>query len=214
MIFDSGDDFEQITAAEYPDDFNSGNEENDDFEGRSDNKGPEPEAIEVATIGDKVYAFIGLERIGGVMMYDITDPANATFMTYINNRDFSVMDPETNAIGDLGCEDVLFIDSASSANGNYYIVTSNEVSGTVSVFQINGVVGTKNIENAEQWSLYPNPANGVIRLSEKGNYRITDLSGRVMGNVSNANTIDVSSYNAGVYFISNQDGETKSFIKN
>jgi|GEM_PF-2683110 len=35
-----------------------------------------------------------------------------------------------------------------------------------------------------------------------------------MGNVSNANTIDVSSYNAGVYFISNQDGETKSFIKN
>ncbi|MDB0002574.1 choice-of-anchor I family protein [Salibacteraceae bacterium] len=214
VVFDSGDDFEQITATEYPADFNSGNDENDDFEGRSDNKGPEPEAVEIATIGDKVYAFIGLERIGGVMMYDITDPANATFVTYVNNRDFSVMDPETNAIGDLGCEDVLFIDSASSADGNYYIVTSNEVSGTVSVFQINGVVGTKDIDNATKWALYPNPANDVIKLSVKGNYRITDLSGRVMGVVSNTNTVDVCSYNAGVYFISNNEGETKSFIKN
>ena len=124
------------------------------------------------------------------------------------------MDPETNAIGDLGCEDVLFIDSASSADGNYYIVTSNEVSGTVSVFQINGVVGTKDIDNATKWALYPNPANDVIKLSVKGNYRITDLSGRVMGVVSNTNTVDVCSYNAGVYFISNNEGETKSFIKN
>lgn len=214
VVFDSGDDFEQITATEYPDDFNSGNDENGDFEGRSDNKGPEPEAVEVAAIGEKVYAFIGLERIGGVMMYDITDPANSTFVTYVNNRDFSVVDVTTNAVGDLGCEDVIFIDSAASGDGNFYIVTSNEVSGTVSVFQLNGVVGTKHIDGESKWAMYPNPTSDILRVSVKGTYSISDLSGRVLQQVANTTTIDVSSFNAGVYFISNQQGETKSFIKN
>jgi hypothetical protein len=160
-----------------------------------------------------VYAFIGLERIGGIFMYDITDPANATYVTYVNNRDFSVMDVTTQAVGDLGCEDVIVIDSAASGDGNYYIVTSNEVSGTVSVFELSGVVGREEIKQEAAWGIFPNPTSDVLRVSTRGNYKITDLSGRAVMNVVNTNTVDVASLVSGLYFIQNEAGETKSFIK-
>ncbi|MEX2596284.1 MAG: choice-of-anchor I family protein [Salibacteraceae bacterium] len=213
IVFDSGDDFEQITADAFPDDFNSGNDENDDFDSRSDAKGPEPEAIAVGVIGDKVYAFIGLERIGGVMMYDITDPANAEHVTYINNRDFSVEDPTTAAVGDLGCEDVIMIDSAASPDGKFYLITSNEVSGTVSVFELSGIVGSEEVKGKKAWNVYPNPTSDILKMSIKGNYRITDLSGRITSVNKNTNVIDTRSLTPGVYFISNDLGETKSFVK-
>ena len=68
QVFDSGDDFEQITAEMLPTNCNSNNDENDSFDNRSDNKGPEPEGITVGEVGCNLYAFIGLERIGGVMV--------------------------------------------------------------------------------------------------------------------------------------------------
>lgn len=136
LIFDSGDDFEQITAAAYPDNFNASNDEND-AEGRSDNKGPEPEAVTTGVINGRTLAFVGLERIGGIMVYDVTDPTKPVFQQYVNNRDFSE-DPENGNPGDLGVEDIKFIPAADSPNGAPLVITSNEVSGTVSVFQISG----------------------------------------------------------------------------
>lgn len=53
--------------------FNASND-NNTFDNRSENKGPEPEGIVVGQVGDRTYGFIGLERIGGVMVYDITNP--------------------------------------------------------------------------------------------------------------------------------------------
>ena len=142
-IFDSGDDFEQITADRLGADFNSDNDENGTGDSRSDAKGPEPEAITVGQIGDRFYAFIGLERVGGVMVYDVTDPANATFVDYINNRDFSVdaqlADGSPNpAAGDLGPEGIVFIPAADSPNGQNLLAVSNEVSGTVSLYGVAG----------------------------------------------------------------------------
>lgn len=213
VIYDSGDEFEQKTAELYPDDFNSGNDENQDFEGRSDNKGPEPEAIEVAEIGDKFYAFIGLERIGGVFMYDITDPANATYVTYVNNRDFSVVDVEGDSVGDLGVEDVVFIDSTQSADGHFYIVTSNEISGTVTAFRLNGILGSKDLNQEAEWMMYPNPASEIIRFSKRDNYTIIDLSGRIVSNVIQGVSCSVAELKGGVYFVRNSQNEVKSFVK-
>ncbi|MBC7872323.1 MAG: choice-of-anchor I family protein, partial [Chitinophagaceae bacterium] len=45
QVYDSGSDIERITGEAYPEDFNSTNDENGDFDGRSDNKGPEPEGL-------------------------------------------------------------------------------------------------------------------------------------------------------------------------
>jgi len=141
LVFDSGSDFETITAEMFPDDFNSNNDENDSFENRSDDGGPEPEGIEVGVIDGVTLAFIGLERIGGIMVYDISDPANAVFETYLNIRDFTVdvqlADDSTNpAVGDLGPEGIDFISAADSPTGEPLLVVGNEVSGTTRILQV------------------------------------------------------------------------------
>jgi len=135
QVYDSGADFEKITAEAYPEDFNSSNNKNGDFDGRSDNKGPEPEGLALGVINERTYAFIGLERIGGVMVYDITDPKGVTFVTYANNRDFSG-DAEAGTADDLGPEGLLFIPAADSPNGANLLVVANEISGTTTIYQI------------------------------------------------------------------------------
>ena len=135
LVFDSGSDFELRTAALIPDDFNSTNDENDSFDNRSDDKGPEPEGVAIGRIGDRVYAFIGFERVGGIMVYDVTDPYQPAYVTYINNRDFAG-NAEEGTAGDLGPEGILFIDAVDSPIGIPLLVTGNEVSGTTTIFSI------------------------------------------------------------------------------
>lgn len=142
QVYDSGDDFEQITAQLLPDFFNSNHEENN-FDDRSDNKGPEPEDVKITQINGRYYAFIGLERISGVMVYDITDPLNPTFINYVNNRNFTVNSTINNitnpAVRDLGVEGLLFISADNSPNGKPLLVAANEVSGTTTIFSIDDV---------------------------------------------------------------------------
>ncbi len=137
IVFDSGDDFEQITAqALGTAGFNSTDDEND-FDDRSDDKGPEPEAIAVGSVGDKTYAFVGLERTGGIMMYDITDPTQPQFVQYAVNRDYSV-DIETNlaSAGDLAPEGLKFVAASDSPTGNAWLIVGSEVSGTTTVYEV------------------------------------------------------------------------------
>ena len=141
LVFDSGADFEMITAELLPDDFNSNNDENDSFDARSDDKGPEPEGVTLGRIWGHTYAFIGLERVGGIMVYDITNPYRVRFVNYINNRDFSVEaqlpdDSVNPLVGDLGPEDLVFIPAYQSPNRRPLLVVGNEVSGTTTVFQV------------------------------------------------------------------------------
>ncbi len=135
LIWDSGAQFEEITAEALPDDFNSTNDENGDFDGRSDNKGPEPEGVTIGVIDGVTYAFIVLERIGGVMIYDITDPTAPTFVTYSNNRDFAG-DAEAGTAGDLAPESSVFVSAMDSPTGTNLLIVTNEVSGTTTVFEI------------------------------------------------------------------------------
>lgn len=145
LVFDTGDELEQIIAARLPDDFNSSNDANQDFDGRSDDKGPEPEGLTIGTFMGKTYVFVGLERIGGVMVYDITDPTDPEFVDYVNNRDFSVvlLDSDENLIpgaldlvGDLGPEGLLYINALDSPTGQELLVVTNEVSGTTTIYSV------------------------------------------------------------------------------
>jgi len=142
QVYDSGADFELITADMIPTDFNSTNDENDSFDNRSDDKGPEPEGLAVGKILGQTFAFIGLERVGGIMVYNITNPKNVSFVDYLNNRDFSVEaqleDDSTNPlVGDLAPEGLVFIPAWKSPNKKPLLVVGNEVSGTTTVFQVN-----------------------------------------------------------------------------
>ena len=135
LVFDSGDEFETITSLLLPDDFNSSNDANGDFEGRSDNKGPEPEAIALGSVWGRTYAFIGLERIGGIMVYDVTNPYSPEYVEYVNTRDFSG-DPEAGTAGDLGPEGFKFIPVHKSPIRKPLLLVANEVSGTTTIYEI------------------------------------------------------------------------------
>jgi hypothetical protein len=82
-------------------------------------------------VAGRSYAFIGLERIGGLMAYDVTDPYAPAFAAYANTRSL------TELKGDLGPEGVEFVSEEDSPNGKPLILVGNEVSRTVSVFQVN-----------------------------------------------------------------------------
>jgi hypothetical protein len=131
LVFDSGDDFEKITAEDpyTAPIFNADNEGNG-FKGRSRAKGPEPEGVAIASIAGRTYAFITLERIGGVMAYDITDPSAPVFADYKNSRD------NTSYGGDNGPEGVIYIAGADSPDGNNYVISANELSGTLAIFTL------------------------------------------------------------------------------
>ena len=160
LVFDSGDQLEQITAKLVPQYFNSNNDDNDSFDARSDDKGPEPEAVEVARIGSRLLAFIGLERIGGIMIYEISNPSKPKFLNYVNNRNFDA-DADTPEALDLGVESLTFIPAYKSPNRKPLLVSGNEVSGTVTVFQITG--GTKRPPaNQKKFALYPVPLQNQL----------------------------------------------------
>lgn len=128
LVFDSGSEFEEVTAEKLPDYFNASNDKTS-LDNRSGKKGPEPESVVTGTVGKKTYAFIAIERIGGVMVYDITDPANAAFVNYINSREFD------DAIkGDVSPEGLCFVPASDSKSGNALLLTACEVSGTLAVY--------------------------------------------------------------------------------
>lgn len=134
VAWDSGDELEQMTAALYPANFNASHDANT-RDARSTSKGPEPEALTVADLEGRTYAFLGLERIGGIVVYDVTNPRTPQMISYQNDRDFAGT-PSAGTAGDLGPEGLLFIDACDSPNGEPLLVVSNEVSGSVTVYQI------------------------------------------------------------------------------
>lgn len=142
LVFDSGGDFERITAQYLPEHFNASNDDNG-IDDRSDNKGPEPEAVQLAEIGGRQIAFIGLERVSGVMIYDITDPSSPLFIDYINDRDFTV-DPDESS--DVGPEGFAFVPAADSPNGHALLLVASEVSGSLTAYQIE-------LETDNTWNL-------------------------------------------------------------
>lgn len=146
QVFDSGDAFERITHAANPAFFNASHTSSS-LENRSDDKGPEPENLTIGEIDGRTYAFIGFERVGGVAVFDITDPAASRFVTYVNNRNFSVSvenadDPAAvlSQAGDLGPEGLAFIPAATSPTGAPLLAVANEVSGTTTLFAISGAL--------------------------------------------------------------------------
>lgn len=130
LIFDSGDDVGLITAAVHGENFNSDEDENKG-DTRSDAKGAEPEALALGKINDRTYAFVGLERMGGILVYDITNPFNVTFIDYFYNRGTV---EGADITGDLAPEGMKFV--AETDTSPALLIVGNEISGSVSVWEI------------------------------------------------------------------------------
>lgn len=131
MVYESGCDFETITSqgntADY---FNSSNDKVE-LDNRSGKKGPEPEDAKVLKVNDKIYAFISIERTGGLMMYDVTNPSSSKYVDYITTRDYSSAIKK-----DVGPEGLCTLEGSLSPTGYPLVFMANEVSGTVSVYEV------------------------------------------------------------------------------
>jgi DNA-binding beta-propeller fold protein YncE len=126
--------------------FNANHELGPSFDNRSDNKGPEPEGIAVGDVRGRTYAFVGLERLSGVVVYDVSDPAAPAFVQFVNPRNFAAvydLDPESEdfpgdwqSAGDLGPEGLAFVPAAESPIRVPLLIVANEVSGTTTIYRI------------------------------------------------------------------------------
>ncbi|MBK6765281.1 MAG: T9SS type A sorting domain-containing protein [bacterium] len=138
LVFDSGNQFETRLSNMLPTEFNSNNSANQSFDSRSDDKGPEPEAVTVAEVCGRWFAFIGLERVGGIFIYDVTDPFNPYYVDYKTSRDFSVIVANNPAalaaVVELGPEGILWVDAANSPTGLPLLIMSNEINGSVTIY--------------------------------------------------------------------------------
>jgi hypothetical protein len=135
LVYDSGDDFERITRTQAPALFNINNTNTTaiSVKDRSDNKGPEPEGVATAEFNGRQYAFVSLERVGGVMIYDVTNASAPQFVSYTNNRSTN---PANLNLEDRGAEGIIYIPSADSPNSQPLLLLANEISNSVSVYQI------------------------------------------------------------------------------
>jgi hypothetical protein len=134
LAFDSGSEFERIIAERHPGTLNADHESND-AKNRSDNKGPEPEGLTIGRVGERLLAFIGLERHSGIMIYDLADPRQPAFVDYVTTRDFSQA-PDSPDAGDLGPEGLTFIPAEQSPTGKPLLAVSYEVSSTTAIFEV------------------------------------------------------------------------------
>ncbi|AFZ26862.1 putative extracellular nuclease [Cylindrospermum stagnale PCC 7417] len=166
LVYNSGADFEKITAQQVPNLFNS-----DGIAGsidtRSDNKGPEPEGVTIGIVNHRTYAFIGLERVGGVMVYEITNPQKPQFIEY------SPAQP-----GDQAPEGISFIAANDSPNGKNLLILSNEVSKTVTVYQVNPPTRISDIQGAAHRSPLENQTvnnvSGIVTVIRSNGFYLQD----------------------------------------
>lgn len=212
LVWDSGSALERLTAADpvYGALFNASNS-NNNYKNRSDDKGPEPEAVTTAVINGTPYAFIGLERVGGIVVYDLSDPTAPVFTGYVNNR--TLGDDEG---GDLGPEGLLYLSPDNSPTDTGLVIVANEVSATVSVYTIVNDVTTGIFAPTplvRTLKVYPNPTQeGIVYFERPVTYQLFDVQGRQVLAGANAAYANVANLSAGMYVLKTTTNETVRII--
>lgn len=213
LVYDSGSEIEQKVYAELPDNFNATNDDNSSLKNRSDNKGPEPEAIAIGEVDGYQIAFVGLERVGGIMSFDITDPEAVNLLGYTNNRNFTVP-ADSSAAGDLGPEDIVFVSASENTTGKPLLIVSNEVSGTVSFFEVKGnFIGLDELSVENQVTFEPNPTQNFLQASAKDVYNVYDMMGTLLFTTDYTDIINLESFDNGIYLVRNGKGQASKVVK-
>lgn len=135
------------------------------FDARSPDKGPEPEALATGQINGHQYAFVGLERQGGIMMFDVDQPSAPEFSAYINNIGNGFQAPES----------IVFVPAADNPTGDNLLLIGYEVSGTVGVYRATGAPAV----------VVPQPTISGRKIVRVGaNERRVELKGTVSAGVT------------------------------
>ena len=203
LVFDSANQFGLTVAAEEAALFN---EDEGEFDGRSDDKGAEPEAVTIGTIGNKTYAFIGLERQSSILMYDITDPKDVEFITYYKgNRD----------LGDTAPEIIKFVSAADSPNSQNLLLVGYEVSGSLGIIQIDeDALSVSDLVADNDFMIFPNPVTqGTLKFNKRLSGSVYNINGQEVKQFDNETTLNVSHLSTGVYIIKTKTHGVKRFLK-
>ncbi|MDD7885603.1 esterase-like activity of phytase family protein [Flavivirga sp. 57AJ16] len=203
LVFDSADEFEQKIASEEPALFN---EDEEELDGRSDDKGGEPEAVAIGTIEGKTYAFIGLERQSAILMYDITDPTDVEFITYYKGNRTS---------GDIAPEIIKFVSAADSPNSKNLLLVGYEVSGSLGIIQIdNQALSISEVVAKNDFRIYPNPVvNTDLKFNKILSGIIYNVNGQEVKRFEKDTFLNVSQLTSGIYIIKTKEHGVKRFVK-
>jgi LPXTG-motif cell wall-anchored protein len=152
LVWDSGSQLEEIALRDYPAAFNSDSSDSaatpqlmvsgqpGRMDRRSTSKGVEPEALAVGTIGAQTFAFVGLERMGGIMVYDVSNPTAPSFVRYKNAAlEGLALNPANNSTPgsyDVSPEGMVFVPAAASPNAKPMLIVANELSGTTTMYEV------------------------------------------------------------------------------
>jgi len=135
LVYESGEALERLTAARFPKQFNA-DARSGAFDRSSGFNGPAPRSVTVAALaGGPTLAFVALQGIGGIVAFELSDPAHPAVAAYVNTRGFSGEVAKGKG-GDAGPGGLLFIPAGDSPNGKPLLVACHEISGTVTVFEI------------------------------------------------------------------------------
>ena len=129
LVFDSGNDFEWITSQEDPERYNADSTPHSQPDVRSPNRGPEPEGLAIGKVGSRQIAAIGLERSGGVMLYDVSSPLAPEFVMHL---------PPFRTADEMDCapEGLLLISDKESPLGKALLIVCYEKSHSVTAYEL------------------------------------------------------------------------------
>jgi len=138
LVFDSDSMIEAYVIANDPTTHNMNDGLVSKYDERSDDKGPEPEALAFGSIDGRDFVFLGTERQNGIFQFDITDLNNVFVAGYFNSATSSA----DSGGAFISPESILFVPAANNPTGNNLLVVGYEgtgSNGSVATFQVNAV---------------------------------------------------------------------------
>ncbi len=174
---------------------------------RSLKKGAEPEALAVHSIGDKVFAYIGMEKQGGFFVYDITSPTQVSMVEYFNDINYNALPTQA---GDLAPEGMV----AFEQDGSHYLAVAHELSSTLALFELDTDGTVEKITSVELGSFDEGAAEIVdydpttknLYVTNAENTEVDIVSVATPANAARTGSIDFSEYADELQSVSVKDG--------
>ena len=192
---------------------------------RSDDKGTEPENVAIGEYNGVTYAFVCLERMNGVMVYDISNPFDASFVQFISTAKYGKGESATTSdslssgkAGDIAPEGIHFVSAEKSKAGYPLLFVAHEGSGSVAVFglSVDPVLGANDdvvSVLANQFYAFPTSASSSIRFSKTTSGQVLNISGLVVMEFEAVNVLSVANLKQGAYIVKTIEGQTSRFNK-
>ena len=137
-VFDSGSMIEEFVRANAPRTFNMNSGTTTAIDTRSDDKGPEPEALAYGQIDGRHYVFVGAERQNGIFQFDVTDLSRVSIVGYFNIVDGVKVVTGTQYVSP---ETIVFVSASDSPTGKPILLVGYEgvepaISGSLAVLEV------------------------------------------------------------------------------